>query len=72
MDAEKKRNRKRTLKKVFHTIVIGFAIVAFWRGVWGLMDIYLFPGNEVLSYTVSAILGIAILYLTKNLIDRLA
>jgi hypothetical protein len=69
MKAEKE---ERTLKKVFFTILLGFAIIAFWRGAWGLMDIYLFPNNHVLSLWISVFLGIFILYSTKNLIDRLA
>jgi len=65
------RKTDRSLKNIFLTIILGFAIVAFWRGVWGLMDLYLFPGNHVLSLWVSVFLGVFILYITKNLINRL-
>ena len=64
-------NQKRTTKKILSTIILGLAIVLFWRGAWGLMDVYLFPKSIVLSYTISLFLGIFILYLTKNLIDKL-
>lgn len=46
-----------------NTVVIVLAIITFWRGVWGLLDIYLFPGSPVLSNLVSIALGILILYL---------
>ncbi len=52
-------------------VVIAFAVISFWRGVWGLMDEYLFPDNYQLSLWASLILGLAILvathYVTKEL-----
>ena len=60
------------MKSHFQTlfaIIIAFAVISFWRGVWGLMDIYLFPENAELSLWSSVILGLAILigthYVTK-------
>ncbi len=58
-------------KKVFLTLLLAFAIISFWRGAWGLMDIYLFPGNHLLSVIISLILGVIILYSTESLLDRL-
>ena len=66
-----KLSEKRSLRDVFYTIVIAFAIVSFWRGTWGLMDLYLFPSNHSMSFAISIFIGITILYLTKNLINRL-
>lgn len=43
--------------------VIVFAIIMLWRGVWGLLDTYLFPGSPILSYFVCIGLGAVILYL---------
>ncbi len=63
--------KKRSTKKVIYAIIIGFAVVSFWRGVWGLMDLYLFPDNLTLSLSISILLGIVILYFTKHLIDEL-
>jgi len=62
---------RRSLRKVFNTVILAFAIVAFWRGSWGLMDEFLFPNNHRLSLWISLFLGIFILYLTKHLIDDL-
>ena len=57
--------------QIHFAIVIGVAVVAFWRGVWGLLDLYLFPQNELLSYVASTLFGIIILsithYITKEL-----
>ncbi len=46
-----------------NAIVIVLAIITFWRGVWGLLDIYLFPGSPTLSHLVSILIGALILYL---------
>ena len=63
--------QKRTAKNIFYTIIIAFAIISFWRGVWGLMDIYLAPNNPVLSFSLSILIGVLILYATKNLMRNL-
>ena len=64
-----KRNDKKHIKKILNTLLVAFAIVAFWRGSWGLMDLYLFPNFEILSYLVSILVGIIILYYTENLLE---
>lgn len=66
-----KEQKKRNLKNVAFTILIAFAIVSFWRGIWGLMDLYLFPGNQILSLSVSVLIGLVILYSTKHLLKDL-
>ncbi|MCK4500777.1 hypothetical protein KAU11_09780 [Candidatus Babeliales bacterium] len=67
---------KKLSKMKFHhqslfAIIIAFAVISFWRGVWGLMDEYLFPENYRLSLWISLISGIIILvtthYITKEL-----
>ena len=45
----------------WYSIIIGTGIVLYWRGVWGLMDIYLFPNHELFSYVSSVILGLLLL-----------
>lgn len=61
---------KRTGKNVARALIIAFAIVSFWRGVWGLMDIYLFPNNYILSLWISLLLGVLLLFWTENLIRQ--
>ncbi len=69
---KKDAKQRRNFKTISYTILIAFAIVSFWRGVWGLMDIYLFPNNPVLSLSVSVLIGLVILYSTKHIIGELA
>ena len=61
----------KNLKKMMLTLVIAFAIVSFWRGVWGLMDLYLFPDNLLVSFAVSIMAGIVIIYLIKHRLKSL-
>ena len=53
-------------------VIIAFAVIAFWRGVWGLLDKYLFPQNELLSLWASVFLGLGILLLTGYAVRELA
>ena len=39
------------------TLIGVVAVVAVWRGLWGLMDIYLWPDNPKRSNWVSFIVG---------------
>lgn len=54
-------------REVFYTLLAAFAIISFWRGVWGLMDEYLFPNNYNLSLWISVIIGVAIIYSVEGM-----
>ena len=74
MATKKKREIKRrnTWKKIwrnrFYALIIAIAIVSIWRGVWGLMDQYLFPNNLEMSLWASVFLGVGILIGTHHLV----
>lgn len=57
-----KKNFKKK-HKLTYSIITGLGIIVFWRGIWGIMDTYFFPNNELLSYSLSILLGFLILYL---------
>jgi hypothetical protein len=61
----------KTKHQIIFAILIAFAVISFWRGVLGLMDLYLFPNNNELSLWFSLIIGLLILiftnYATKEL-----
>lgn len=46
-----------------YSILIGVSIVMFWRGVWGVLDLYFFPGNEIFSYLFGIGFGLTVLWL---------
>ena len=43
-------------------LLVGLALILFWRGAWMLADLYLLPDNPFLSAIISIIIGILILY----------
>ncbi len=47
--------------KTLFALIIAFAVIAFWRGLWGLFDIYVFPENYELSLWTTMVVGIVIL-----------
>ena len=63
-------NGKRDWDKTIGALVIAFAVISFWRGLWGLWDVYVFPGNYVLSLWVSVVVGLMILFWNKRIIDQ--
>ena len=54
------------LKRVSITILLALAVVSFWRGIWGIMDLYLLPKNPTASFAISIIIGIIIVYSIKH------
>jgi hypothetical protein len=63
--------QERDYKRIGWTILVAFAIISFWRGVWQLMDYYFFPNHILISNWASLGIGLIILFLTKNIINRL-
>lgn len=67
----KENNEKRGWKNLLFALLVALAVVSFWRGIWGLMDLYLYPNDLLLSFAISSIIGIIILYSIKNHLDHL-
>ena len=60
----KNRVKKWEIKHHITTaLLVGFALILFWRGVWMLADLYLLPDNPTISAIASIIIGILILYI---------
>ncbi len=70
----KKNPRLQELKQLHpnaNAIIIVLGIIMLWRGVWGLLDIYLFPGSPTLSHLVTIALGVLLLYLDDFSMENL-
>jgi hypothetical protein len=50
--------------KALFAITIGFSVIAFWRGTWLLLDLYLFPNSQIKSAIASITIGLGILLIT--------
>jgi hypothetical protein len=51
--------------------IIATAVVLFWRGVWLLADIVLFPNNMQISAIISFTVGLAILLIMRTSLSNL-
>jgi len=59
--------KKVSLFDVFIIILSSLSIVAFWRGIWNLMDKYIFPNNFLLSQVITIIGGIILLIIISKI-----
>jgi hypothetical protein len=50
-------------------VVAVVAVVAMWRGLWQLMDIYLWPNNPKRSNWASFIIGFVLILVVLALIN---
>ncbi|MDC1068602.1 hypothetical protein OAQ99_05535 [Candidatus Kapabacteria bacterium] len=48
------------------------AMIMVWVGVWGLIDLYIFPNSPTIRYVLVISLGIFFLYIDDGSIDELA
>lgn len=65
------KKKKNQVAGLFLALYISIGVIAFWRGMWQLLDLYMFPNNELLSNLLSLIIGLGILtasgYATREL-----
>ena len=54
-------------KRIGIVVLVAFSVIAFWRGLWGLIDLYLFPDNPAFRYWTSLIIGFVVLAVTDYL-----
>lgn len=57
--------------KIVFAIIIGLSVVSFWRGAWGIMDVYIFPNNYGISSLVCFLIGIGLLSVTNYVVEEL-
>jgi len=78
IDQDDTRQENEPSEHLFRSIVfaavVGFGVVSFWRGVWYLWDVLVFPEPEQKLYSglASAITGIVILSLMRTFFSVLA
>lgn len=59
--------RRTRAKDVILILIASVAIVGFWRGVWNLMDKYLFPESFLVSQIISIVIGTLLLLLLSRI-----
>ena len=53
-------------RHLFLALLVGTAVIAVWRGIWNLLDLYLYPNDLVLSSIISIVVGLVILIATHQ------
>ncbi len=59
----KKRSRLTTILEIL-------AAVAIWWGIWGILDLFVFPNNQLWSYLISIALGFLIIFIVGGELDE--
>jgi hypothetical protein len=57
-----------TIVNLLLYLVAVVAVIAMWRGLWGLMDIYLWPNNPKRSNWVSFVIGFVTIAVVLSLV----
>lgn len=60
-------NRRKNLRIIIDLL----GAIAIWWGIWGILDLFVFPENHLISYIVSITLGFILLLIDGNGLDDL-
>lgn len=52
-------------------LALAVGVVLVWRGIWGFADMYLAVGHPQLSYVISIILGVLVLFFVDRKLNQL-
>ncbi len=61
-------------RRVFFVLVVGSAVILYWRGLWSLFDLffeYVLPDNRIIAAFISILVGAAVLAGTGKIITAL-
>jgi len=59
-------------KSIVVAAIVGFAVVSYWRGIWYLWDVLVFPGHQLYSGIASTLTGVVILVFMRTFYSVLA
>lgn len=67
------KNIRKFLKKRdrLSTILELLVAVAIWWGIWGILDLFVFPYNQLWSYLISIVLGFLIIFIIGGELDEI-
>ncbi len=55
----------------FFALLIGTGVILYWRGVWGLADVLIFPSNALYRYLICTGAGLVVLISTHYAIKEM-
>lgn len=53
--------RHKAKRPVSEALLIDLAAILLWRGVWGLLDLYLFPERPEMSFVFSILVAVVLM-----------
>lgn len=59
------------VKSNLNLLILSIGVISVWRGIWGILETYLFPENQLLSFSVSILFGLLILYFKDHKLNEL-
>jgi len=67
------KNIRKFLKKRdrLSTILELLGAIAIWWGIWGILDLFVFPNSEFWSYLISLFLGFLIFFIVGGELDEI-
>jgi hypothetical protein len=57
--------RRPKKRQIGEALLIDLSAIMIWRGVWGFMDLYLFPNHPEISFILSITVGITLMGLVR-------
>ncbi len=52
-------------------LIIMSGTICLWRGIWGLLDMYLLPNMPAASFSMSFFIGVLVIVVTHYTIDKI-
>jgi hypothetical protein len=50
---------------IFEILLIDLSAILMWRGLWGYMDLYLFPTHPETSFLISVVAGLVLMVVVR-------
>ncbi|MDP3916821.1 MAG: hypothetical protein Q8Q42_00870 [Nanoarchaeota archaeon] len=57
-------------QQILVSLIIGIAVVSFWRGLWGLFDVYVSPSNPLIRFWFLFLAGFVVLVGTHHAVKE--
>lgn len=62
---ERRLFRAKRERTFWQAIAIDVSAILLWRGLWGMMDLYIFPDHQEMSFIFSAAIGLVMLLVLR-------
>lgn len=57
-------------KKIVGVFIELIGVILIWRGIWGVLDKFLFPNNPLISYIICILFGFFLVWFDDKKLDE--